>query len=195
LISLRFSDGAAYTGNQLICCIDGSAEPSSPPRPSGPPSQSDWARNWRRRRWTKVAGRQKLFVPHMRTRKLSFRSPHSSRGRWGHWREVPFDEAAKLGGHGGDRRSEKARAVQAGRSSLKWNTKAHWLARLDRDGHAELAAKVRAREISANAAATEAHPFRTYNLHRNSLMISSLGVLCGSVRLIPTWGHFGVRIQ
>jgi hypothetical protein len=39
---------------------------------------------------------------------------------------------------------------------LKRGTAAHWLARLDRDQRDELAAKVRAGEMSANAAAIEA---------------------------------------
>jgi hypothetical protein len=67
-----------------------------------------------------------------------------------------------LGKHGGDRRSEQARAdqggEQAGASTLKpsqKNTKAHWLGRLDRD-RPDLAAKVRAKTMSANAAAEEA---------------------------------------
>ena len=41
-------------------------------------------------------------------------------------------------------------------ATLKRGTAAHWLARLDRDGFAELAAKVRAGDLSANAAAIEA---------------------------------------
>jgi len=68
----------------------------------------------------------------------------------------------KLGRHGGDRRSERAKADRLGHendvSKLKpseANTKVYWLARLDRDGHAELAAKVRAGELSATAAAIE----------------------------------------
>ena len=78
----------------------------------------------------------------------------------------------KLGKHGGDRRSEKARADQVGQqnngSKLKpseANTKAHWLARLDRDGHTELAANVRAGELSATAAAIEVG-FRKPSLKR-----------------------------
>jgi hypothetical protein len=68
----------------------------------------------------------------------------------------------KLGKHGGDRRSEKAKADQGGHqnngSTLKpsqKNTKAHWLLRLDRD-RPDLAARVRAKELSAYAAAVEA---------------------------------------
>lgn len=63
-----------------------------------------------------------------------------------------------LGKHGGDRKSEAVKE-QGGIATLKpnqKNTKAHILARLDRDGHAELAAKVRSGEMSANAAAIEA---------------------------------------
>jgi hypothetical protein len=68
----------------------------------------------------------------------------------------------KLGKHGGDRRSEKAKADQGGHqnngSTLKpsqKNTKAHWLLRLERD-RPDLAARVCAKEMSANAAAIEA---------------------------------------
>jgi hypothetical protein len=68
----------------------------------------------------------------------------------------------QLGKHGGDRRSEKAKADQGGQqndgSTLKpneKNTRTHWLARLDRD-RPDLAARVRAKTMSANAAAVEA---------------------------------------
>jgi hypothetical protein len=63
-----------------------------------------------------------------------------------------------LGKQGGDRRSEKARADQGSDTTLKQvgRGRAYVLARLDRDGHAALAAKVRAGELSANAAAIEA---------------------------------------
>jgi hypothetical protein len=63
-----------------------------------------------------------------------------------------------LARHGGDRRSERAKADQGGQSTLKpaqKNTKAHWLARLRRD-RPDLAEKVIAGELSANAAAIEA---------------------------------------
>jgi hypothetical protein len=72
---------------------------------------------------------------------------------------TPLERAVALGQHGGDRRSEKARADQAGVSSLKYNTKAHWLARLQRD-RPDLAQRVINGELSANAAAIEAG-FRT----------------------------------
>ena len=65
---------------------------------------------------------------------------------------VPLKEVIRLGKHGGSRK----KGEQGGMSTLKQsqkNTKAHWLARLDRDGHAELAAQVRAKTLSANAAA------------------------------------------
>ena len=70
---------------------------------------------------------------------------------------VALEQAITLGRHGGDRKSEKVKD-QGGESTLKYikNTKAHWLARLDRDGLTELAGKVRAGEMSANAAAIAA---------------------------------------
>jgi hypothetical protein len=55
-----------------------------------------------------------------------------------------------LGKHGGDRKSEKVKD-QPCNTRLKYGTVDYWLARLDRDGHAALAAKVRACELSANA--------------------------------------------
>lgn len=71
---------------------------------------------------------------------------------------IGYDWAQKLGKRGGDRRSEKARADQpSNRNLIKGGTnRAYILARLDRDGHVELAAKVRAGNLSANAAANEA---------------------------------------
>jgi ElaB/YqjD/DUF883 family membrane-anchored ribosome-binding protein len=63
-----------------------------------------------------------------------------------------------MGTHGGDRRSETAKD-QVDIINLKTQggtSRAYILARLDRDGHAELAAKVRAGKLSANAAAIEA---------------------------------------
>ena len=73
---------------------------------------------------------------------------------------MPRDlDQLRLGKHGGDRRSEKAKADQAWHKndgsrlkSSEYNTKAHWTARLNRD-RPDLAAQVRAGEISANAAA------------------------------------------
>lgn len=99
---------------------------------------------------------------------------------WGKWEELQHtyarivrgeisdDEGRKivLHGHGGDRRSEQAKADQVGPhedvSKLKpseANTKAHWLARLDQSTeptHHDLAAKVRAHTMTATAAAIEA---------------------------------------
>lgn len=71
---------------------------------------------------------------------------------------IALKEAVRLGQQGGDRRSEKARADQGSNTTLKQpgRGRAYILARLDRDGYAELAAKVRASEMSANAAAIEA---------------------------------------
>jgi hypothetical protein len=67
-----------------------------------------------------------------------------------------------LHSHGGDRRSEQAKADQAGNNenvaSLKrseMNTRKHVLARLD-DKRPDLAARVRAKQMTANAAAIEA---------------------------------------
>ena len=68
---------------------------------------------------------------------------------------ISLDVVKRLAAHGGDRRSEKARADQACNTRLKYGTRAYWLARLDRDGHTELAAKVRAGKLTANAAAEE----------------------------------------
>lgn len=65
----------------------------------------------------------------------------------------------KLGKRGGDRRSLVARgnkvADQVANGNLKMgtNSRAYILDRLDRDGHTELATKVRAAELSASAAA------------------------------------------
>ena len=59
-----------------------------------------------------------------------------------------------LGKQGGDRRSGAVRG-QPCATRLKYGTAAHWLARLDRD-RPDLAQRVRAKEISANAAAIEA---------------------------------------
>jgi hypothetical protein len=69
---------------------------------------------------------------------------------------IRFKQAISLGKRGGDRRSERARKDQVGNANLisaKGTTRAYILARLDRDGETGLAAKVRAKEISANAAA------------------------------------------
>lgn len=78
---------------------------------------------------------------------------------------VAIEEGAKLGTHGGDRpgsgRPKKGEVKepqernQACNARLKYGTVPHTLARLDRD-KPELAEKVRAGELSANAAAIEA---------------------------------------
>jgi hypothetical protein len=69
---------------------------------------------------------------------------------------LPLDQAVKLGKHGGDRKSEKLKD-QVGIARLKSNGSIErTLARLDRDGFTALAAKVRAGELSANAAAIQA---------------------------------------
>jgi hypothetical protein len=60
-----------------------------------------------------------------------------------------MDNQSRLGQHGGKR----TKGERGCNTTLKRGTAAHWLARLDRDGFAELAAKVRAGELSANAAA------------------------------------------
>jgi hypothetical protein len=70
------------------------------------------------------------------------------------WREVPFDEAVKLGKQGRPKKGEEKGAI--GTLKRGTNSRAYILARLDRDGQAELAAKVRAGTLSANAAAIEA---------------------------------------
>ena len=67
---------------------------------------------------------------------------------------VAFKEAQKLGGHGGDRRSEQAKADQGDNSTLKrGSTSAAYLtARLRRDGFDDLASAVAAKTISARGA-------------------------------------------
>jgi transposase len=65
---------------------------------------------------------------------------------------VSLDQAIKLGKRGRPKKGEE----KGCNATLKRGTAAHWLARLDRDGHAELAAQVRAGAISANKAAIEA---------------------------------------
>jgi hypothetical protein len=68
---------------------------------------------------------------------------------------VPLEAARvmALAAHGGDRRSEEFRGE--GNASLKYGTAAHWQARLRRD-RPDLAERVEAGELSANAAALEA---------------------------------------
>ena len=75
---------------------------------------------------------------------------------------IPLETAKSLAlkAHGGDRKSEKAKAVQVGNTNLKSLSKGgltatYTLARLDRD-RPDLAEKVRSGELSANAAAVEA---------------------------------------
>lgn len=79
---------------------------------------------------------------------------------------VSLNEIVVLGNHGGDHghgRDSKGRFQAAPKSQgdnvtlgERGNSAAYTAARLDRDGHSDLAAKVRAKEISANAAAIEA---------------------------------------
>jgi hypothetical protein len=72
---------------------------------------------------------------------------------------VGLPKVLKLGKHGGGRRSEKAKAEQAGRSSLKpneWNTKKHWEMRLADQAPEHLAAFRRGDHKSINAAARAA---------------------------------------
>jgi hypothetical protein len=62
--------------------------------------------------------------------------------------------AAKLGKRGRPRKGEEKPAN--GRIKYGSNSRAHILARLDRDGFDELAAKVRSEQVTAHAAAIEA---------------------------------------
>jgi hypothetical protein len=48
-------------------------------------------------------------------------------------------------------RPKKGEGKGCNATLIKRGTAAHWLARLDRDGHAELAAKVRAGKMSAHS--------------------------------------------
>ena len=68
---------------------------------------------------------------------------------------ISLDQVVKLGKQGRPKKGEE-KGGNATFSLSQRNTKAHILARLDRDGYGELAAKVRAGELSANAAAVEA---------------------------------------
>jgi hypothetical protein len=65
---------------------------------------------------------------------------------------LPLDQAVKLGKQG---RPKKGEEKDCNDTRIKYGTAAHWLARLDREGLKELAAKVRAGKLSANAAAVE----------------------------------------
>lgn len=70
------------------------------------------------------------------------------------WREIAFDQAVTLGKRGRPKKGKE----KVGNTNISkgGSTRAYILARLDRDGHAELAARVRAGEMSANAAAIAA---------------------------------------
>ena len=67
------------------------------------------------------------------------------------------DPDLRLATHGGDRWSEKAKADQVRTTNLKRSSdaRAYILAGLERDGFVELAGKVRAGSLSANAAAID----------------------------------------
>jgi len=65
---------------------------------------------------------------------------------------VGLETAIKLARQGRPKKGEEKGGVATFSASQR-NTKAHILARLERDGHDELAAKVRSDEMSANAAA------------------------------------------
>jgi hypothetical protein len=65
---------------------------------------------------------------------------------------VALDQAITLGKWGRPKKGEEKPC----NTSFKYGTRDHWLLRLERDGHVDLAAKVRAGELSANAAAIEA---------------------------------------
>jgi hypothetical protein len=72
---------------------------------------------------------------------------------------ITLDQAITLGKQAGrtdDVRDEKGRYLPKDSNTTIGRGCAYILARLDRDGHAELAAKVRAGKMSANAAAIEA---------------------------------------
>ncbi len=72
---------------------------------------------------------------------------------------TPLEKATAVGKHGGDRKSEAVRGEQGSNHNLDARPvgrgAAYTLARLDRD-EPKLAEKVRAGELSANAAAIEA---------------------------------------
>jgi hypothetical protein len=69
---------------------------------------------------------------------------------------VAFKEAQKLGGHGGDRRSEQAKVDQGSDATLIGRGAAYLTARLRKEGFDELANAVAAKTLSARAAAREA---------------------------------------
>lgn len=68
---------------------------------------------------------------------------------------VPFKQAVKLGQHGGDRKSQQAEDQGDNVTLIRGNQRTYTLARLHRD-RPDLAEKVEAGELSANAAAIEA---------------------------------------
>jgi hypothetical protein len=68
---------------------------------------------------------------------------------------LPLDHAVKLGRHGGNRKSEEAKKYQDRNPILKRRGRDYDLARLRRD-RPDLAERVEAGEVSANAAAIEA---------------------------------------
>jgi hypothetical protein len=67
---------------------------------------------------------------------------------------LPLDQAVKLGRRGRPKKGEEKGDVVTLKG--RGNSSAYILARLDRDGRDELAAKVRSKELSANAAAKKA---------------------------------------
>lgn len=97
---------------------------------------------------------------YLRTRKARIEAGIDGRD----WREIPFGEAVTLGKNKGGQPGNKNAIKNEGynitfvsnRLKERGTSRAYILARLDRDGHAELAAKVRAGELSANAAAITA---------------------------------------
>jgi len=69
---------------------------------------------------------------------------------------ISLKAVLELGKHGGDRKSEKVKDQGVANTLMRGSTnRAYIIARLDRDGHHELAAKVRDKKLSANAAAEE----------------------------------------
>ena len=87
---------------------------------------------------------------YLRTRRARLEAGIDSRD----WREIPFDRAVKLGKQGRPKKDkEKGDNITF---KERGTSRAYILARLDRDGFTELAAKVRDGETSANAAAIQA---------------------------------------
>ena len=81
---------------------------------------------------------------------------------------IPYQDAITLGKHGVNQHTEGVGNTKS-TVSAGGSTRAYILARLDRDGHADLAAKVRTKEISANAAAIEAG-FRSKPTHLATIL-------------------------